>query len=147
MKFVSLHLFRGARPKSLQELKDRDIELILDLESGAFESTHDDWYEKTDLIWAAGIVRSKRSLSDFFAPTRGQIAVILLDIRHAVDFGANVLVHCLHGKDRTGFVIAAHRMQHEGWGYWRAVREMFREGFHWFPYIWWLVPLWKWRKK
>jgi len=50
-----------------------------------------------------------------------------------------VLVHCLHGSDRTGAIIAAYRMIDEGWSREEAISE-FREarfGYHhrWFPGI------------
>lgn len=48
-----------------------------------------------------------------------------------------VLVHCLHGSDRTGVVVAAYRMAFQNWKKEDAIHE-FREaqfGFHenWFP--------------
>lgn len=48
-----------------------------------------------------------------------------------------VLVHCLHGSDRTGVVVAAYRMTTQGWTKEAAIKE-FKEGgygYHdgWFP--------------
>lgn len=40
-----------------------------------------------------------------------------------------VLVHCQHGSDRTGAVIAAYRISVQGWHYRRAIREMVLGGF------------------
>ena len=34
-----------------------------------------------------------------------------------------VLVHCHHGVDRTGYIIALHRIINEGWTVDRALRE------------------------
>ena len=50
-----------------------------------------------------------------------------------------VLIHCLHGSDRTGCMVAAYRMVFNGWTKEEAIRE-FREGgygYHekWFPGI------------
>jgi tyrosine-protein phosphatase SIW14 len=44
-----------------------------------------------------------------------------------------VLVHCRQGVDRTGYMLALYRMQHEGWTAERAAREM-----NWF---WQFEPL------
>jgi len=41
-----------------------------------------------------------------------------------------VYVHCAEGKDRTGVVIAAYRMEVEGWSREEAVAEMQAFGFH-----------------
>lgn len=50
-----------------------------------------------------------------------------------------VLVHCLHGSDRTGCVIAAYRMIHHGWTKEEAIRELAEGGYgyheKWFPNI------------
>jgi tyrosine-protein phosphatase SIW14 len=50
-----------------------------------------------------------------------------------------VLVHCLHGSDRTGCVIAAYRMIHYGWTKEEAIKELVEGGYgyhaKWFPNI------------
>jgi protein tyrosine/serine phosphatase len=50
-----------------------------------------------------------------------------------------VLVHCLHGSDRTGCIIAAYRMVYENWSKEDAIKEFQNEalGYHetWFPNI------------
>lgn len=51
-------------------------------------------------------------------------------------------VHCKHGVDRTGMVIAAYRMLSCGWTARRAGREAIREGMHWI-YWPWLIQLWR----
>jgi tyrosine-protein phosphatase SIW14 len=40
-----------------------------------------------------------------------------------------ILVHCLHGADRTGVVIAAYRISVQGWPTDRAIYEMVNGGF------------------
>jgi protein tyrosine/serine phosphatase len=47
-----------------------------------------------------------------------------------------VLVHCAHGKDRTGVVVAVYRMKIEGWSEAQAEAEMEAFGFHevWFQF-------------
>lgn len=43
-----------------------------------------------------------------------------------------VMVHCKHGSDRTGTIIAAYRIVFEGWSKEKAIQEMLQEqyGFH-----------------
>lgn len=47
------------------------------------------------------------------------------------------LVHCLHGSDRTGTVVAGYRMAVNGWGKEKAIDEFINGGFgyhtFWFP--------------
>ncbi len=50
-----------------------------------------------------------------------------------------ILVHCLHGSDRTGAIVAAYRMTFENWSKEDAIAEFKEEkfGYHekWFPNI------------
>jgi protein tyrosine/serine phosphatase len=43
-----------------------------------------------------------------------------------------VYVHCFHGSDRTGLLLAIYRMAREGWSADQAYSEMRRCGFHLF---------------
>jgi protein tyrosine/serine phosphatase len=40
-----------------------------------------------------------------------------------------VLVHCKHGADRTGMVVALYRMAYQGWDRQKAIEEMRRGGY------------------
>lgn len=50
-----------------------------------------------------------------------------------------VLLHCIHGSDRTGVVVAAYRMVEEGWTKEAAIDEFLNGGYGyhtgWFPNI------------
>jgi tyrosine-protein phosphatase SIW14 len=48
----------------------------------------------------------------------------------ALSEGGGVLVHCEHGNDRTGLVVGAYRVKHDGWTKGRAFREMLARGYH-----------------
>ena len=52
-----------------------------------------------------------------------------------------VLVHCLHGSDRTGAMCAAYRVVVQGWSKAEAIREM-REGGYGHHKIWGHLPKW-----
>lgn len=41
-----------------------------------------------------------------------------------------VFIHCFHGADRTGIVVAAYRIMREDWTFEEAYREMVACGFH-----------------
>lgn len=52
-----------------------------------------------------------------------------------------VYIHCKHGQDRTGFVIAAYRMLIQGWSFDKAYRECLDMGhkawfYDYFPLYW-----------
>jgi protein tyrosine/serine phosphatase len=44
--------------------------------------------------------------------------------------GGGTLVHCTHGEDRTGEVVAVHRVRNDHWPKSVAHREMLARGFH-----------------
>ena len=54
---------------------------------------------------------------------------------------APVLVHCQHGSDRTGTMIAVYRVAVQGWTKAEAIREMTGGGFGFHP-IWGNLPKW-----
>ena len=57
-----------------------------------------------------------------------QIAEILRTIRERQKEGA-VLVHCYHGADRTGLVVAMYRVIYQGWSLDAARSEMIDGGY------------------
>ena len=60
---------------------------------------------------------------------------VVAALRVMIDPGSQpVLVHCHHGSDRTGVVLAAYRMVVQGWSKNDAIREM-REGGYGFHEI------------
>lgn len=50
-----------------------------------------------------------------------------------------ILVHCLHGSDRTGVVIAMYRILYQGWSKEQAIDEMRNGGFN-FHSIFFNIP-------
>jgi protein tyrosine/serine phosphatase len=58
-------------------------------------------------------------------------------VSYLVQTDDKTLVHCLHGSDRTGTVIAAYRIGVQGWSKEKAIDEFVNGGFgyhsFWFP--------------
>jgi protein tyrosine/serine phosphatase len=52
-----------------------------------------------------------------------------------------IFLHCQHGKDRTGLLIAYYRIARQGWSATRAYAEMKEYGFHrlWMRHFKWAV--------
>jgi protein tyrosine/serine phosphatase len=55
------------------------------------------------------------------------------------DSGGPYLVHCQHGADRTGMIIAVYRMVIQGWPRDEAIREM-TDGGYGFHAVWAEIP-------
>lgn len=139
---VSKKLYRGPRPQSFKGLHFGGFTDVINLQSGAYEKLHNDQYEGEKASdW--GMVEHNIPCSDVTPPTAEQVRDFLRIIQEAEGL---VYVHCLHGKDRTGFLCAVYRMLHQHWTFKEAVKEMFEIGFHKMPYLWWLFELRTWSK-
>ena len=67
--------------------------------------------------------------------TPKEIAQILQQIKELQAQNQRVLVHCYHGADRTGLIIAMYRIINQGWSIAAAKQEMTAGGFGYHP-IW-----------
>jgi len=143
---VSPFLYRGSRPSNYVSLVEEGIKKIVDLESGVYEKLHDDLYEKNDGK-DYGIEKLHIPCSDIFPPSQDEVAKFLNFVTRNTSNNLKTYVHCLHGKDRTGYMCAAYRMQAMDWSFKDAVKEMFSMGFHKAPYIWWVPFLLLYRSK
>ena len=115
---VGPDLYRGAEPDDscLDHLAARGVRTIVNLRDERDAS------ERERLRAAAlGMAYVNLPMSGFGRPALPLLAP-----------GAGpVFVHCKRGRDRTGVVIAAYRMAHEGWAADRAVDEAKRFGLAW----------------
>lgn len=119
---VNERLFRGAQPDAagIQSLRLLGVRTILDLRMPG-----DRWPPEEALARASGIDCISLPLAGLGAPTDEQVARGLEVLAAAP--GA-VFIHCEHGADRTGTLIAAYRIQREGWTNERAYAEARRYG-------------------
>lgn len=139
---VDVNIWRGARPRprDFVMLKNMGIQVVLNLESGMYEKWHRDEGRELGLCLMSGMENPRLLMSDFFPPTWDELLASKLVLRS----GKKVYVHCLHGVDRTGVVIADYRVRVENWPVDRAIEEMYKFGFHRLWYWWW-IPILKWR--
>lgn len=132
---VAENLFRGPRPKDLRHLKSLGIDTIIDLESGILELFTNDVYERQSPP-DYDIKDYHLKCSDIWPPSEWAARRAVEIIKREAAAGRKVYLHCLTGKDRTGFVVAVYRMMVEGWSLEEARREWVLRGRH-LIYFWW----------
>lgn len=121
---VTQNIYRSGRPASggLQYLKDSKFKLVINLENneGAVRS---------ELNEAARVgIEEWVSMMEYFKPpTDAQVNEILAKLQDPRNFP--ILLHCHHGKDRTGMIMALYRVEVQGWDPEKAYKEMLDLGF------------------
>jgi tyrosine-protein phosphatase SIW14 len=122
---VSEGLYRGARPDAtgLQRLSQMGVRTILNLEDD-MEAVADE-RKTTD---ALGMVQVSKPMNGLRTPDNDQMTETLGVLSDKANYP--VFVHCAKGMDRTGVVIALHRVFNEGWRATDAEDEMMARGFN-----------------
>jgi protein tyrosine/serine phosphatase len=120
---VSNRLYRGAQPRAggLRRLRELGIDTIINLR-GAGDLTRAEQAEAREL----GLNYFNVPLPNWGRPQDDRVRRILLII--AAPQNGRVFVHCKDGVDRTGTIVALHRVAHEGWSSHAAVAEAERNG-------------------
>ena len=120
---VTPALYRGGVPDAdgVEWLKSIGIRTVVNL-----RHFHGD--SEGELVRAAGMRYVRIPLESTDAPEPEQVRQFF-DIVGDPE-AAPVYVHCLHGVDRTGTMIALYRMEREGWGNTDALAEMEWFGAH-----------------
>jgi protein tyrosine phosphatase (PTP) superfamily phosphohydrolase (DUF442 family) len=128
---ISGELYRGDQPSSqgMQNLKKLGLKTIVNLRS--FHSDRDE-------IGATGLAYEHIYMKPWHPEEEDVVRFlkIVTDPKRTP-----VLVHCQHGADRTGTMIAVYRIAVQGWSKAEAIREMTQGGFGFHP-IWNLLPRW-----
>ncbi|HVV71291.1 MAG TPA: dual specificity protein phosphatase family protein [Verrucomicrobiae bacterium] len=119
---ISEAVYRGAQPdangiKSLQKL---GVKLIINLRRPG-----EAWSHEAEAARACGIQFTNVPMKGLGRPTTEQVKKILALIESAP---GPVFVHCEHGCDRTGTIIACWRIQHDHWTSKDALVEAKRYG-------------------
>ena len=114
---VNDHLFRGAEPDSpaIKSLQQLGIKNIIDL-----RTAREVWPREPDKAADAGITYTNIPLKGLGRPTDEQVDHVLALIE---TLPGPVFIHCEHGCDRTGTIIACYRIRHDHWPLNDAVKE------------------------
>lgn len=121
---VSEALYRGAQPgpEGFAELKRMGVRTVVNLR---------DHHSDRDDIKGLGL-RYLHIPCETSDPEMDQVVMFL---KVAMDEANQpVFVHCMHGSDRTGMMVASYRMVVEGWPRDKALAELPVFGFH---------PMWR----
>jgi protein tyrosine/serine phosphatase len=114
---VNDKLWRGAQPQGAAVFRRLGVKTVINL-----RHDHDDLPDLagTEIAYVNIPMRGAR-------PREAEIVLFLAELRRAMADPKRtpVLVHCEHGKDRTGYAIAAYRIVEEGWDADTAIQEMF----------------------
>jgi tyrosine-protein phosphatase SIW14 len=117
-------LYRGGQPDAdgIQQLKAMGVKTIVNL-----RHFHGDTEKKQ--VEAAGLRYIRLPLASSKAPAANEVAQFLTLVNDPKL--RPMFVHCQHGVDRTGAMLAVYRMEVEGWTNDRAYDEMLHFGSHW----------------
>jgi protein tyrosine/serine phosphatase len=120
---VNARLYRGGQPRKggIQKLTSLGVNTIINLRDS-------DEHERAEAqeAQAAGLRYFNIPFERLGRPTDEQVARVL-SLIDAPENGV-VFVHCAHGADRTGTVIAVYRISHDGWTSEQAKEEAARYG-------------------
>ncbi len=119
---VDDHLCRGAQPdsESIRTLKKLGVKLIVNLRLPG-----DGWKEEAAEALANGILYTNIPMSGVGRPKDEQMRQVLALLETV---STRIFVHCQHGCDRTGTVMACYRIQHDHWSTELALQEAERYG-------------------
>ena len=120
---VTDRLYRGGQPRAggLLRLRELGIDTIVNLR-GASKTTRAEEIEAR----ALGFNYFNVSLPNWGRPQDNRVRRILLIV--AAPQNGRVFVHCKDGVDRTGTIVALHRVTHQGWGTNEALAEADQRG-------------------
>ena len=124
---VHSYFWRGAAPSfaGLDELKKLGVRTVIDL-----RRSNDRIAEERKYCGLIGMNYVSLPLGDF-VPSLSKQREFMFIINDAATHPANgpVFLHCSHGSDRTGFLTALWRVQHDHWSILEAGAEMLQYGF------------------
>jgi uncharacterized protein (TIGR01244 family) len=119
---VSDSLYRGAQPDAtgIRNLARVGVKSIINL-----RMTSDVWQAEAAEALAGGITYTNVPLKGSGRPADAQVTTLLALIE---TLPAPVFVHCKHGCDRTGTIIACYRIRQGGWPNEAALEEARKYG-------------------
>ena len=119
-------IYRGAEPSDscLDHLATLGIRTVVNLRHDEKDSGR----EQAKVL-ARGMRYMNLPMSGFDSPSVDEVERVLAVV--CASGNQPVFLHCKRGGDRTGVIVAAHRMVHEGWPAERAVEEAESFGLAW----------------
>lgn len=119
---INESLYRGAQPDEggLRNLKGLGVKMVINL-----RMSDDTWKQEASEAHNNGIIYTNVPLRGTGRPVDDQISKVLAIIQSAQ---GPVFVHCQHGCDRTGMIVACYRIEHDGWSSEAALAEARRYG-------------------
>ena len=119
---ISDSLYRGAQPDAagIRNLARLGIKSIINL-----RMTNEVWKAEAAEARASGLTYTNVPLKGLGRPTQEQVATLLALME---SLPAPVFVHCQHGCDRTGTIIACYRIRRGGWPNEAALEEARKYG-------------------
>jgi protein tyrosine phosphatase (PTP) superfamily phosphohydrolase (DUF442 family) len=123
---VNARILRGGQPADAawRRLAGMGVGTVLDLRRPGEHSTT----AESLAVIGAGMRYLNVPMDGLGAPSSSQITRAM----SALDGTDTVFVHCAHGKDRTGTLVALYRIRHEGWSNVKALDEAESCGIHWY---------------
>jgi protein tyrosine/serine phosphatase len=122
---IDERLYRGAEPDSaaLANLQQLGIKTIIDL-----RMPKKVWKAEGSEARTHGILYTNLPLHGLSRPTDEQVRTALTLIE---TLPGPVFIHCQHGCDRTGTIVACYRIKHDRWSHETALQEAARYGMSW----------------
>lgn len=124
---VSPTLYRGRQPsgEGMVELKKLGIEMMVNL-----RDERDKIENERRQVESLGMSYVSIPWKASGTPDHRKVAQFLALLRNNPN--KKIFVHCHYGADRTGTMMAAHRIANQGWTAEQAYKEMRAFQFHWF---------------
>lgn len=122
---VTPFLFRGGQPKAadIAALAECGVKTVICLRWGAKTVT-----AEQKAVEAAGMNFISMPLNYWTLPDPAFVRRFFDIVQNSA--AQPVFLHCLHGADRTGMLVAIYRMKKMGWSFDDAYREMKAFGYH-----------------
>lgn len=139
---VSPMVLRGSQPdeEALELLQKAGVKMVVNLRHHSKKSPPSSGYsffrrhsdddeidEEEETANKLGLRFVNISLDGVNAPTFADIDKFVALFEDTDNIP--MYVHCLHGRERTGFMLAAYRMRIEAWTVEQAYKEMLQQGF------------------
>lgn len=105
---VDKYVCRGAQENEVgvEFLKSKGVTLVINL-----VDTNEAWVREGDVAKSNGISYVWIPLKGFSAPSKANVELILHLIQFEIAKGGKVYIHCQHGCDRTGTIVACYEIR------------------------------------